>query len=247
MNEQVWWYLSRASGIVALVLLTASVVWGVLLATRALAPHDRPAWLLDLHRWLGGVALVMTGFHIAGLVLDGYVTFGVAEILVPGASRWRPVAVAIGVVSMYLLVAVEVSSLLMRRLPRRAWRTIHVSSYLVVWSAAVHAGLAGTDVGNRAYQGVALFLTFAAVSAGIVRILTPSRAAIARASGARRRREPVEPTPDVLAEVVVGVPTLLEHHRGEAEAGDGATARLEAVGREGEVADRIAAERVDAE
>ena len=44
MNEKVWWYLSRSSGIIALVLLVLSVVWGVLLATRALKPHDRPAW-----------------------------------------------------------------------------------------------------------------------------------------------------------------------------------------------------------
>ena len=48
MNEKVWWYLARSSGIVAMTLLVASVVWGVLLATRALRPHDRPAWLLDL-------------------------------------------------------------------------------------------------------------------------------------------------------------------------------------------------------
>ena len=57
----------RSSGIIALVLLVLSVVWGVLLATRALKPYDRPAWLLDLHRWLGGTALVMTGLHLFGL------------------------------------------------------------------------------------------------------------------------------------------------------------------------------------
>ena len=63
MNEKIWWYLSRSSGIIALVLLVLSVVWGVLLATRALKPYDRPAWLLDLHKWLGGTALVMTGLQ----------------------------------------------------------------------------------------------------------------------------------------------------------------------------------------
>ena len=52
MNPQIWWYLARSGGIVAWVLLVASVVWGVLLATRVLKPHDRPAWLLGMHRWL---------------------------------------------------------------------------------------------------------------------------------------------------------------------------------------------------
>lgn len=176
MNEKIWWYLSRSSGIVALVLLVASVVWGVLLATRALKPHDRPAWLLDLHRWLGGTALVMTGLHLLGLVLDGYISFGFADLFVPGASEYRPLAVAIGVLSMYVMIAVQLSSYLRRWLPQRVWRGIHVTSYGLVWGASIHAGLAGTDTVNRAYQVLALLLTMAAVAAIVVRILAPERA-----------------------------------------------------------------------
>ena len=56
MNPQVWWYLTRASGIVAWLMLTASVIWGIVLSTKAFPEHRRPAWLLDLHRWLGGLA-----------------------------------------------------------------------------------------------------------------------------------------------------------------------------------------------
>jgi predicted ferric reductase len=175
MNEKIWWYLSRSSGIVALALLVASVVWGVLLATRALRPFDRPAWLLDLHRWLGGMALAMTGLHMLGLVLDGYVSFGAADLLVPGAASYRPFAVALGVLSMYVMIAVQVSGYLRRQLSARVWRAIHVSSYGVVWGAAIHAGLAGTDTVNRAYQVLALVLTLAVVAAGVVRIVAPGR------------------------------------------------------------------------
>jgi len=176
MNEKVWWYLSRSSGIVALVLLVASVVWGVLLSTRVLRPHDRPAWLLDLHRWLGGTALVMTGLHLLGLYLDGYIDYGFTELLVPGASGYRPLAVAIGVLSFYVLLAVQVTSHLRARLSKRVWHSIHLLSYGLVWGAAVHAGLAGTDVSNRAYQALALTLTVVAVAATIVRLVTPNRA-----------------------------------------------------------------------
>ncbi|RMH81966.1 MAG: ferredoxin-NADPH reductase, partial [Actinomyces sp.] len=64
MNPQVWWYASRASGIVAWILITASVMWGLTLSTRVLGKKATPAWLLDLHRYLGGMAVVMTGIHL---------------------------------------------------------------------------------------------------------------------------------------------------------------------------------------
>ena len=175
MNEKIWWYLSRSSGIVALVLLVLSVVWGVLLATRALKPHDRPAWLLDLHRWLGGTALVMTGLHLLGLYLDGYIDYGITDLLVPGASEYRPLAVAIGVLSFYVMVAVQATSYMRRWLSKRVWHGIHLLSYGLVWGAAVHAGMAGTDTVNRAYQLLALVLSMIAVAATVVRILSPGR------------------------------------------------------------------------
>lgn len=176
MNEQVWWYLARSSGIVAMVLLVLSVVWGVLLATRVLKPHDQPGWLLDLHRWLGGTALAMTGLHMLGLYLDGYIDYGVAELLVPGTSEYRPLAVAIGVLSFYVLVAVQITSLMRRRLSTRTWRAVHMLSYGLVWGAAVHAGMAGTDTVNRFYQALAIVLTLIAVAATLIRILAPGRA-----------------------------------------------------------------------
>jgi predicted ferric reductase len=175
VNEKTWWYLSRSSGIVALVLLVLSVVWGILLATRALRPMDRPAWLLDLHKWLGGTALVMTGLHLLGLYFDGYIDFGFTELLVPGTSEYRPLAVAIGVVSTYVMIAVQATSYLRRWMSPRAWRMTHMLSYGLVWGAAIHAGLAGTDTVNRAYQALALLLTMVAVAAMIVRILSPGR------------------------------------------------------------------------
>jgi DMSO/TMAO reductase YedYZ heme-binding membrane subunit len=181
MNEKTWWYLSRSTGIVALVLLVLSLVWGVLLVTRALKPLDRPAWLLDLHRWLGGSALVMTGLHMMGLYLDGYIRFGFAELLVPGMSEFRPVAVAIGVFSFYVMIAVQATSYMRRWLSKRVWRGVHMLSYGLVWGAAIHAGLAGTDTVNRAYQVLALVLTMFAVGAILIRIVSPSGVRQARA------------------------------------------------------------------
>lgn len=175
MNEQFWWYLSRASGLVAWVLLVGSLVWGVLLATRALKPLDRPAWLLAMHRWISGLAVVATAVHLGALVADGYVQFGAKELFVPMASNWQPGAVTVGIIGLYVLVLVQVTSLMMKKLPKRLWRWIHMTSYVMVWTVTVHAGMAGTDVTNRVYQGVALLLTIAAVSVTVLRIIVGRR------------------------------------------------------------------------
>ncbi len=182
MNPQLWWYFARASGMVAAILLVASLVWGVLMATRALKPVDRPAWMLAMHRWFSGLAVTGVVVHIAALVADNYMHFGAEEILVPMASSWKPGAVALGVVAMYLLVLVQVTSLAMKRLPKRVWRGIHMSSYALTWMVFVHAGLAGTDVANRVYQVVALLLAIGAVTAAVLRVT------MGRAGGGAGRR-----------------------------------------------------------
>jgi len=152
MNSQVWWFVARSSGIIAWGLLTLSVCWGLLLSTRVLSRRVSPAWVLDLHRHLGGLAVVFTGVHLVGLVADSYVTFGWVEILVPMASSWEPGAVAFGVVAFYLLLAVELTSLAMRRLPRSLWRLIHRSSFVLFGFATYHGIAAGTDAGNQWFR-----------------------------------------------------------------------------------------------
>lgn len=190
MNPQVWWYLARASGMVAAILLVASVVWGVLLSTRALKPLDRPSWLREMHTWLSGLAVVATVLHLVGLVADSYVHFGWSEIFVPMASSWRPGAVTFGVVALYLLILVEATSMMRKRIPARWWRLVHTTSYVLTWSAIVHAGMAGTDVSNRVYQAVALILTILAVTAAVVRVVLGRFAAAAAARRAGNRTAP---------------------------------------------------------
>jgi len=175
VNPQVWWYVARASGIIAWLLLTASVIWGVLLSTDAFPARRRPAWLLDLHRWLGGLTVAFVTAHLAALVADNYTHFAIADLAIPYASNWRPGAVALGVVATWCLVAVELTSLAMRHLPRTLWRAVHLSSYLVFWLASLHAAFAGTDATNPLYQLTAV-LSIAAVAWGLVYRLTSRRA-----------------------------------------------------------------------
>jgi methionine sulfoxide reductase heme-binding subunit len=171
---QLWWDTARAGGIVAWALLAASVVWGLVMSTKAAPGRIRPNWMLDLHRFLGGLAVVFVGVHVASIVLDSYVQFGLAEVLVPLASSWHPVAVAWGIVGLYLLLAVELTSLARRRLPRRAWRAVHALSFPTFALATVHGLTAGTDRGNLLWQVVLWGTVAAVVFLTVVRLLQMS-------------------------------------------------------------------------
>ncbi len=152
MNEQVYWFVARSGGIVAWALVTLSVCWGLFLSTKAVAKASQPKKLLDLHRFLGGMSVIFTALHVAGLVLDSYVEFGWSEILVPWASEWKPTAVAWGVIGMYLLITVELTSLFMKRMPRAIWLQIHRLSFGLYIFATLHGLQAGTDTLNTWYR-----------------------------------------------------------------------------------------------
>ncbi|CAN5440769.1 hypothetical protein BH10ACT4_BH10ACT4_13080 [soil metagenome] len=185
-SPHLWWYITRASAIVAWGLMTLSVVWGTLLSTRVLRKVDNPSWLQDLHRYLGGTAIVMVIIHMVTLMLDGWLHFSVANVLVPFSSDYRALPVAIGILAFYLLVAVQGSSLLMRWLPRRFWKAVHYSSYLIVVLVSFHAGLTGTDVTALWYRIVAISIIGLSVVAVLVRVLAGTRATTSRGSAAVR-------------------------------------------------------------
>ncbi len=150
VDPKIWWYVSRASGLVAWMLLALAVLWGLLISTKALSKSTPPAWLLGLHRHLGGLAVVFVLVHMSALMLDHFAPFSLTDLLVPMASAWKPGAVAWGVVAFYLLVAIEVTSLLGRRFPKKWWRAIHALGFPLFVIASVHLFVAGTERGNQA-------------------------------------------------------------------------------------------------
>ncbi len=144
--DKVTWYVARASGIVAWALVLTTIVWGLLLATKVLGRKPSPAWLLSLHRYLGALTVAFVGVHVGAILLDSYISFGITDVLVPFTGSWHPVAVAWGIVGMYLLVAIEITSLLRHRMSNRAWHAVHLLSYLLFATTTVHMLTAGTDV-----------------------------------------------------------------------------------------------------
>lgn len=176
MQSHTWWYTARAGGIVAWALVVLTVIGGLQLSTR-LVRRPAPSWVLDVHRFIAGLAVALVGVHLVGLALDPFIKFGIGDLFVPFVSRYRTGAVSVGILGLYLLLAIELTSLAMRHLPRRVWHAIHLSSYPLFALVTVHGLTAGTDGHNVLFQwaclltaGVVLFMT-------LVRILAPRRAA----------------------------------------------------------------------
>jgi len=161
VNPHLWWYLSRSAGVVAWVMLTGSVLWGIVLASDLFPSWRSNAWLLAMHRWLASLTFAFVGVHVVTLLLDTYARLRVPEVLLPFASSWRPTALAVGIVALYLLIAVELTALTMKRVSKRWWRDVHILSYVVFWGVSIHAALAGTDASKPLY----LVTTVAALAA----------------------------------------------------------------------------------
>jgi hypothetical protein len=178
VSPEVWWYAARSSGLVAWALVTASTCLGLAQSSRLLRGIARAPWLIDLHRHLATLTIVFTGIHVVALWADSFVAFGPLDLLVPMASGWRPGAVAWGIVAMYLLVAVQVTSLLMRRMPRRVWHTIHLASLGVFATATVHGIRAGSDLGTT-------LVAWTGWSAGALLTFAVAFRVLARAGGRR--------------------------------------------------------------
>ena len=158
MTDELTWYVSRASGLVGWALLAVALIWGLLLTSRLLERRPSPAWLLDLHRHLGSLALILTGVHVVAIWIDDFVEFTAVELLVPFASDLDRVAVALGTVALWLLVAVQATSWQRGRLPLGLWRRVHWLSGPLFVLAGVHGWLVGTDVGHPVVAVVAIVL-----------------------------------------------------------------------------------------
>jgi len=195
MDAKITWYFARSSGLVTWALILMTIVWGLLLATRALGRRPTPAWLLSLHRYLGALALVFLGVHVGAILLDSYTDFSIVNVLVPFTSSWDPLAVAWGIVAMYLLVAIEITSLLRNRMSRRAWHAVHLLAYFLFATSTVHMLTAGTDAKAVVASSAAVLVATAAVFGSAALYLWRRDAERQDATRRERRRETVDTTP----------------------------------------------------
>jgi sulfoxide reductase heme-binding subunit YedZ len=145
MSTQILWFATRGAGVVSLILFSAVACLGLLAVARTQSVRWPRFLTVELHRNLALLSVVFLGIHIVTAVLDPFTKLGIGAALVPLASSYRPLPVAFGVVSVYLVLAVIVTSLLRERIGHRVWRAVHWTSYLS-WPLAVeHTLTSGSD------------------------------------------------------------------------------------------------------
>lgn len=149
-----YWYATRGLGTALLIVLTMTVVLGIVTSTRWIGQSTPGFVAADLHRNLSLLALVLLAGHIVTTVLDPFAHISVRDVLIPVGAAYRPVWLGLGVVAMWIMVGVVATSLLRDRIGPRVWRLIHWVAY-AAWPLAVIHGLGtGSDARSPWLIGV---------------------------------------------------------------------------------------------
>jgi Ferric reductase like transmembrane component len=166
-NAKALWYLTRGTGVVALVLLTAVLVLGVLGTIRWRSERWPRFLVAGLHRNLTLFAIAFVVVHVVTTVADGYAPIRLVDAVVPFVSPYRPIWLGLGALAFDLLLALTLTSLLRARVGLRMWRAVHWLAYAAWPLALVH----GLGTGSDSRLGWLALLTLgcaAAVAAAVV-------------------------------------------------------------------------------
>ena len=156
-----FWYASRATGIVALLLLTAVLVLGILVNRQGRLPGLPRFAVTDLHRNLSLLSVSFIVVHVLTAVLDSYVHIPLASAVVPFASGYERLWLGLGAIALDLMAAMIVTSLLRGRLNRVVWKAVHLLAYASWPLTFAHSLGSSKDL----QQGWLLFLAIGCAAA----------------------------------------------------------------------------------
>jgi methionine sulfoxide reductase heme-binding subunit len=143
-SSTVFWYASRATGVVATALLTAVIVLGIAVSRKGRLPGLPRFAGLHLHRYLSLLAVGFVAVHVLTAVADSYVSIRLAAVIIPFTSAYKPIWLGLGTVALDLIAALIVTSALRHRIGRRTWRSVHWLAYLS-WPVALAHGLGASQ------------------------------------------------------------------------------------------------------
>ncbi|MGO9320924.1 MAG: ferric reductase-like transmembrane domain-containing protein [Solirubrobacteraceae bacterium] len=170
-GPSVYWYLTRSTGAVAMLLLTLAIVLGVVDVERWSTPRW-PRFVLDsLHRNVSLLAMVFLIVHILTSVLDSFTSISIADAFIPFVGSYRPFWLGLGAVAFDLILAVIVTSLLRARMGFSTWRTIHWLTYASWPIALVHGFGTGSDANSGWLLALSVVCTALVVAAALTRVL----------------------------------------------------------------------------
>jgi predicted ferric reductase len=163
-SVQLWWYVTRASGLVAYLLLWFSMVLGLAVTSKYLDQLLERVFTYDFHQFISLLSIAFIAVHIIVLLFDRYLPYSIWQILVPFISPYRPFWVGVGVIGFYLIILVTVTFYLRNRIGGKAFRLIHVLSLVGYLGATLHGIYSGTDSTllsmQLLYKGTGLVVIF---------------------------------------------------------------------------------------
>ncbi len=166
-SVQTLWYVTRAAGVIAYLLLWLSTVWGLAVSSKIFDPLLERTFTYDLHEFLSLLAIGFVVLHVVVLLGDRYLPFSLAEILIPFVAPYRPLWVGVGIIAFYLTLLVSVTFYIRRWIGIKTFRVIHVASFFSFFGAALHGLLSGTDsplpAAQWMYAGTTLVVVFLTV------------------------------------------------------------------------------------
>jgi sulfoxide reductase heme-binding subunit YedZ len=168
------WVTNRAAGIVALVLLTMSMVAGLVLKTRPFGRLVRNISAIELHRALTIASLSAVAVHGLMLLMDKTITITWVDLLVPGTLPYKPVWTGIGVAAAEIMFVVAISYRFRRRLSMAVWRRLHYATYLVFALSLMHGIFAGSGTKTVWMQAIYIGSLAAVAGATAFRIISPT-------------------------------------------------------------------------
>lgn len=142
---QIWWFVTRAAGLIAYLLLWFSTVWGLAVPSKVAAPLLEQTYTFDFHQFISLLSIVFTVLHIVVLLVDQYLPFTVWQILIPFLAPYRPIWVGVGAISFYIILLVTITFYLRSRIGMSAFRSIHELSLIGYLGATLHGLFAGTE------------------------------------------------------------------------------------------------------
>jgi predicted ferric reductase len=162
-NANVTWHITRSAGWVGYILLWFSTVWGLMLPSKLLNRFLSPTFVVDFHEFISLLSIGFILLHIGILLLDQYLPYSLAQILLPFLSPYRPFWVGIGVLGFYLILLVTITFYLRQRIGQKTFRSIHMLSLVGFLGAVLHAIFTGSDTALLAAQIVYFSTTMVVV------------------------------------------------------------------------------------
>jgi predicted ferric reductase len=142
-----YWYMARAGGMMAYLLMWFSVAWGLLLSTKVAMKRVPPTLAYGIHEFASILTVIFAVIHAAVLLGDEYIGFNIFHLTIPFIAPYEPLWTGLGIIALYLTMAITASFYVRKQIGQKTWRALHYFTFAAYLLALVHGITAGSDSG----------------------------------------------------------------------------------------------------